>query len=207
MQTVVEVNPKRKRKKDPTIIRVDDAVKITTPKEFVRCGYPMAKNETESIIIEEYGKDIHKIIEKIYKDSTKGSTIDGMVCMPNRMSNIISIAKSKITSELAVIKMYAEKFGGNERKIYTKEIPEYKGLIGRVSSIRFVKTGVRIPSCGGSGYEYEFEPPHLSGIKTHKILSVNFYTMDGAYEKEPPHLLGYWRGIDIEAKNVEKIHY
>lgn len=207
MQLIKEepLKSKRKRKLDPHIIRVDDAVKIITPKSFVRCGYPMCKTDTKLSIIEDYKEDIRSLIIKVYRDST--STGNEFWTLENRgIDNKISIAFDKIVDEMAVIRMYGKKFGGNERKIYTKDEPDYEGQIGRVTSIRYVKTGVRVPSSGGGwGSEYDYEPPYLSNPNTHKILTLSFYRMDGAYEKDPPSLFGFWKDLEIEAIHVEKI--
>jgi len=57
--------PKRKRKLDPKIIRVDDYVRIDNPEMFVRCGYPLSLNDMCKEVEDIFGKVIEDLIYSV----------------------------------------------------------------------------------------------------------------------------------------------
>ena len=105
-----------------------------------------------------------------------------------------------IIDKLAYEYLISHKFGGNERKIYTFTDKRLKGKKAKVDSIKYVKTGIRVPASGGHDYygEYDYEPAHLSEEKTCKILTLSL-----RYEQDNIGAFTEW--IRIEVANVKKI--
>jgi hypothetical protein len=71
--------------------------------------------------------------------------------------------------------LWTKSFGGNERSIFTLEVPEIKDRIFQViCNPQTVCTGLRQP--GHSGYSYEGEwdgyPPYLEDMKSHRIIDI-----------------------------------
>lgn len=163
-------------KKDPKIIRVGDMVKIINPKFFVRCGYPMDFKEAFGFVDRNYNAPIHKLIKEIepVAGPLHGKTFD---------------AYEKIVRVFAYEYMKMNRFGGPERRIYTREIRKQLSETCRVLDIRFVKTGTYVRGA------YE-EPPYLSNEQAHKILMLDCFAIaEGVIEPFD----------EIEVKNVVKI--
>jgi hypothetical protein len=202
------------KKLDPKIIRVGDVVKIVNPLIFIRCGYPLSKNDMKKEIYEHYGK----IIEDLLYSVSRGNVfiqrdVNGLY-PDQQQSNIFPVTNQKldylnneIVDLLAVRRLFAKKFGGTDRTIHTELRSELKDKTASVTNKKNVKTGIRVP---GSSYrssfydpEVECDPPYLSQAKTHKILQIDL----------GDELLKDWKGsgwqykeeIWIETANVEKI--
>lgn len=190
----------RKSKND--VIRKDDVVKIINPEFFIRCGYPMT---------------IRDAIEKIMQDDSQDKK--DLYDFAKRF-NVYAGGRDfrDMTKIVAYGKLKKEGFGGNERKIYTKSIPEAKGINLTVMYKKVVVTGDRIP--GSSAYSdpygyVEAEPPYLSNSKPHNIL----YFYECKYDLSPykNEVVPLFRGelvpfsnddfnfLAIEEKNVEKV--
>ena len=61
-------------------------------------------------------------------------------------------------------------FGGDERKLYTKEIPEFKDQVVQVDYKVTVRTGKRM---GPSGWGEDYEPGYLYDTKSHVLLGFH----------------------------------
>ena len=206
----------RKRKLDPKIIRVNDNVKIVTPESFVRCGYPLCKADLKQGIYEAYGKVIQDLIysagqgNKFIKQNENGGYPGTKRLFGEDFPHPLDI-NNEFIDLLASIQLKAKGFGGNTRGIFTKSYPTIKDKIFRVSHIRFVTTGERIPGSRYRGYwDDECEPPMLINTKTHKILELDLCKKDIDDDFKTKHLktnTAPWieyMSVEIEAKNVEK---
>jgi hypothetical protein len=111
-----------------------------------------------------------------------------------------------ITRALGYAIMNKHRFGGNERKIHTKTVPEIKDLTYRVSKRRVVKTGTRTT-------EYEYDDnggggswSYLSNEKTHVIYTVKpvFYYLPNSWSTDgDKHDIN--SDFEIEKCNIEKV--
>ena len=116
------------RKLDPKIIRVGDTVKIINPQFFVRCGYQLSFEEACEEVKEEYGNRIEKFLQSFNFIATP--RWKDIVSRENKYSQVFD----KVVAILAYSYTKAKKFGGNERKIFTKDLPDYKDKKMRVKT-------------------------------------------------------------------------
>lgn len=186
--------------KRKNIIRVGDHVKIVTPELFVRCGYPLTKQIVkDTLITEEQKQAIWKMLNEF---GIKKQTIDDGTPLldytdalnaDNKFSDILDIMAGNILRE--------KKWGGRERKIYTKRQEELIGKEVVVWDKKVVKTGKYVPSWGGYDYYYggyEYDPAYLSDEKTNVI-----YKISHPLDVDLVHTL---EGLWIEKRCVEKIN-
>jgi len=200
--TIMHIMSKmRKRKLDPNIIRIDDIVRIDNPEMFIRCGYPLCLDDMYGEIEEKFGRVIEDLVHSIefgdefVQRDDKGRWPDGTYKKIG-----ISNSSGRIYQELAYCRLMGKKFGGNERKIFTKNEEELKGKRAKVVDVKIVKTGNRISGSGGyDSYngEYDYEPAYLADQKTHKILQLDI--IDNSF------MSGNW-GMGFESNNIEAIH-
>jgi len=173
------------RKKDPTIIRVDDIVEIVESEFFERCGYPIDIKKQKEIILRNYRETIKEFVNDFpFNSSNISNWNDG--CFERTLI--------KIADALAYNYVYYNNFGGRQRKIYTHSQPDLKGVLMKVYRIKFVKTGLYIP---GSGDHEDYDPAYLSNVETHKILYGWLNVRTGRFTSET---------AMIEAKNVRKVN-
>ena len=190
------------RKLDPKIIRVGDTVKIVNPQFFVRCGYPLSFEDACDIVRREYKEKIASFLDSFGFTRTP-IWFDPIYKEPN--NTLYSQGFDKIVKALAFDYVKAKGFGGRERKIYTKESPDYKGKRMEVEGVRMVQTGVYSPGDRGRTYgygyynEYDYDPPYLVDQKTHKILSLD--PLDAVFFRVGNNIDDY----SIVATNVEKV--
>lgn len=140
-------------------IRRGDVVRIVNPEIFVRCGYPIDYKEESQRIAEEKKLEIELFFHALGLGTPTEEEI-------KRVANAVTYSS-----------LQHKRFGGNERKIYTKRDPELEGLVAEVTDVRLVKTGVRVPGrfySGGYWGEDEYEPPFLDEVKTHRILTLDY---------------------------------
>jgi hypothetical protein len=99
--------------------------------------------------------------------------------------------------------MIARGFGGSERRIYTKELPELRDRITRVVGKRRVVTGDRYPGCGPGYYGDEAEGPSLENQKHHTLIALDLLASEClglvmiAASTDSP--------LEIEQRFVEKV--
>jgi len=205
----------KKSKLDPKIIRIRDRVKIINPEVFIRCGYPLCKADVKEEIYQHYGKFIEDLVYSVSKGNEFLDRNNSSVELFNDENRSDRNANSKIMDALVSIRLVAKKFGGNERKIFTKAYDQLKGKTFYVTGIRFIQTGTYVSGYGGhfSG-DYDYSLPYLSEPKIHKLLTldvcrkeidedfkdklIHIATSNGTKWKE-------YESIEIEACNVEKL--
>ena len=183
------------KKLDPKVFRYGDTVKIINPEFFVRCGYPLTLEDAKERLVSQKQREmICALLNENYcidKIGYAEPTIDDLSFRDVDSHSFYH----KILDEVAYFQLYKARFGGSERKIYTKRLDNLLNHEAVVISKRTVKTGTRV-----NGYYDEDggSPPYLSQEKTHIILTVNVNTT----EKDS------WAGYsteEIEAKNVIKL--
>lgn len=200
----------RKRKLDPKIIRAGDKVKIVNPEVFVRCGYPLCKADLKEEIYQHYGKLIEDIMYSVGKGNKLISRNEESLFPAADI--MIDPFNNKFIDELASIRLRAKKFGGNERKIFTKRYEDLKDKVFYVRGTRFVQTGFYVPGDSSQYYsEYDdFTPPYLDKAKTHKILIIDLTRREidedfrSRTERSRSMFIRY-QLIEIEAIHVEKL--
>ena len=159
---------------------------------FVRCGYPKTLETEEKFVLETYKNDIVSLVKK-------AKAYEAGVHFGILTDEDYSFCANEVARRLAYHRLKNHGFGGNERKIYTKEEPELLNRFFIVHDIRFVKTGEYCKGGWSGSYDGdEYEPAYLSGEKTHKILSIR-----EIYDPNSHKML--FSSYDIEASNVVKI--
>ena len=164
------------------VIRRGDIVRVSKPIFVVRVGYPKCIESETEIVIEKFGKHIDELLGCEETDDIK-ITHDGY-----------GNARIKLARRIAYARLRLNGFGGRERKVYTKELPELKGVTCYVCHIRYAKTGTYYAPWG---YGEDYEPGGLGNQKTHKILMV-YPDSDKSFPDGHAHL-------EIEACNVLKV--
>jgi len=191
----------KKRKLNPKTIRKGDIVEIQNPEVFIRCGYPMCKEDAKKAVTKQFGNLVVDLIKTVRKATTERMKESNLFPSIQPIKCPVGDATvDGILDRLAYEYMKANKFGGNTRKIHTQTDKRLKGKKAKVDSIKFVKTGIRVPASGGHDYygEYDYEPAHLSEEKTCKILTLSL-----RYEQDNIGAFTEW--IRIEVANVKKI--
>jgi len=192
------------RKKDPKIIRVGDTVRIINPEFFIRCGYPMSFKDACRIVEKEHKDRIAEFIRgfDFTTYTNKGSGLLGFPISEEKWEDNRTF--SKIVGALAYEYVRAKRFGGTERKIYTKHCPDYKDKRMTVEYIKFFQTGNYVRGSGESydsyAGEYDYDPSFLEDQKTHKILGL--CPLDAVFFFHPD------KNVDdyiIESIHVEKV--
>ena len=166
---VIDV-PKRKRKLDPSIIRVDDEVKIIIPEAFDRVGYPLTKKK----IIEEMTPDQLRALNTTLINIFGVSLETALYTISNNEpvnDRILDIIAGRILRNRG--------WGGRERKIYTTPIPDFCiGQVTNVLSKKVVKTGKYVPGWSWYDYcgEYDSSPAYLEDEQTHVLYEISVLT-------------------------------
>lgn len=171
-------------------IRVGDRVRVVTPKLFVRCGYPLA---FDAVLTEV--RTNHLAVTEAYLKSVG-------VQMPVTTWKAPPQAVEKVLRAVAYELVRQQGYGGKDRRILTVDKPEWACVTRAVTAVRFVKTGVY--NHGYQDYSGEYQPPHLSNEKTHRILTLagaEWLDDDPIYPQG-----GRWRPVEIEAVNVERVN-
>jgi hypothetical protein len=190
-------SPKKKRirKLDPSIIRLNDNVRIIIPEYFVRCGYPLTKEIVkDTIITKEQKQAIWKMMESFGEYSTNVELIDEMTV---KLSGDGDNTFNDILDKMASVIIRQQGWGGKERKIYTKRDEKLMGLDAHIYSKKVVKTGIYHHGYTSGWEEPEYEPAYLDDEISHVIYETNLYNPDDMLK---PH---YW----FERRCLEKINY
>jgi len=177
--------PATRRQPKTGTIRTLDRVRIVRPAFVVRVGYPLDFRTEADRLAAEKRADIDAFLR------SQGVTLDPYGGMKP--------AVPKIARALAYELCRQAGWGGRERRIYTKELPEFAGREFHVQGVRFVKTGTYTPGGLSGWYGEDQDPPFLSNEQTHRLLLTGLH---GVIRDEP------WAGLDdleIEAANVERI--
>jgi hypothetical protein len=163
------------KKIKPKTVEVGDTVKIIIPDLFIRCGYPMTKEDAINAI----SPKEHSLLHEFLIECKFGLDV-----------------AYKFHPIMAYMILQREGFGGRERKIHTENHPIFKDATGIVIEKKFVRTGEYYGSSGNGTEDYE--PGGLTGACTHVILNL-----DIRYSTE--HITNGYAERWIERKNVELI--
>lgn len=171
------INKNMTRKLNPNIIRVGDWVEIINPEFVIRCGYPLTFEDARNYIKKEFITEINEFKIKLEnKFRPIKNDVNNKFKISLDLNNLIDDKlTNKIVNAIAYDYLRYNRFGGNERKLYIKQVEECKGEICLVSRIKIVKTGKYFsPSGGYDSYsgEYDYEPGGLTNEKTHKLLEI-----------------------------------
>lgn len=187
------LKPKRVKKLDPSIIRVNDHVRVIIPEHFVRCGYPLTKEIVkDTIITKEQKQAIWKMLEAFGEHPTSVELIDNLRVRLSGQGNSIF---DDILDRMSGVVLAQNGWGGKERKIYTKTNNDLMGVYAYIISKKVVKTGIYHHGYTSGWEEPEYEPPYLSQEKSHVIYETNLYNPDD------PFTVHYW----FEKRCLEKI--
>jgi len=183
-------------------IKKGDWVRIINPEFFIRCGYPLCLGDAQEKIKEKHGKRIDDFINKTFESE---SVADYSFNVPNFK---IEQCYDRILMALSRHYVYLNGFGGKERKIYTKNIPEHKDKIYRVAEKSYKVTGHYCAGYSGYSYEgeYDCEPAYLEDQKRRTLLHLSQYTVENwpfqlAFSLEEFDVIE-----DIYVEKVEKGH-
>lgn len=161
------------------IIRRGDIIRVNKPIFVIRIGYPKCIESEAEIVLERFGRQIDELLEcEDVNDIVNGE---------------YGNARMKLAKRIAYARLRLNGFGGRERKIHTKELPELKGVIGYVCCVKYAKTGIYYPPYG---YGEDYEPGGLKDQKTHKVLMI--------YPNTNEPFPGGYNHLQIEACNVFK---
>lgn len=161
---------KRKRKLDESIIRKDDTIRVVIPEIVERVGYPLnIKNIIDSITPEQL-EELSKCLFSIFNISSSFVASDLLNPLDNN-----DLYKDRIINGIARMMIRQRGWGGKNRSIHVKSVPELKDKMFCVLERKTVKTGTYNPSSGsGPDYwgEYDYEPAYLSNEKTHVLYGI-----------------------------------
>ena len=160
---------------------VGESVRVVTPRQFIRCGYPLSIKdvmEREFLAIEEDFKRVFAALENkpvperkpeksdwlldlgVSQGSTASPTVHGMLC-----------------AAIAAYRLENHNFGGEVRRVIENGPGPFEaGQVWKVTAKRFVKTGKRYASRSRQDYrtgEWDYEPGGLEGERTHCVYSVS----------------------------------
>lgn len=161
-------------RKRSEVIREDDLVQVVTPRFVVRVGYPKSLQDYERELQE--SQQVQDALDALFKLAT-GRTQR----FPERIVGAgpeKHRSRERVERELAYLRAVAKGFGGNERSIHWKEIPELEGVQARVVGVRTAYTGERYEGGMSGPYDcQEYEPAGLADPKAHRILRLELREM------------------------------
>jgi hypothetical protein len=143
-------------------------VRIINPEFFVRCGYPETIDSATKKFLEWCDQNGDSAKERLNK------------AFPFLGFNIFDSINEFDPIIRALAKEYNKKvlkFGGRERKIYTKRIEKLKGAEMVISEFKrplIKKTGVYQPACNYKNWMAydDYKPAELKDVKTHVFYPV-----------------------------------
>lgn len=164
------------------VFREGDAVRVVTPMFVMRVGYPKSLEDYESEVDAQVG---HQVNDLILAAGGQPFVRGRRFNVPDEPTKI----RRRILSELAHARAVADGFGGSERSLHFKEVPEMAGRTCVVSRLRTVKTGTYYPASVSGGYEdYDWEPGGLMDEKTHRLAELCSTGLSGEFEIPVYHL-------------------
>jgi hypothetical protein len=165
--------PTDSKKRD--IIRLNDRVRIVIPQVVTRVGYPKAVGD----YLEEARVKLGPVIMAEFA---------GKHC-PER-------ALDRIYQQFAYALAKADGFGGRDRTLHLKEVPDLLGQEFNVSGVRMVQTGTYYPpSYSSSYYGDDYEPGGLMDMKARRLVSGFWLGFQTIYETVP----------EIPVEHLEKV--
>lgn len=165
--------------------RIGEFVKIVTPKEFVRCGYPLSIKDVMNQQFEEIEKDCQRMfaalenkpisVESLKMETGAKSFFSIPVIQVAEVSNMSATVHGMLCAAIAAYRLEQQNYGGNVRVIVEQDGPFEVGQLWVVTGKRLVKTGKRYPSSNYYSFysgEYDYEPGGLENEQTHCVYSV-----------------------------------
>ncbi len=126
-----------------------DIVRVDTPLLVVRVGYPLGLADVR--------EEACLLLQRLTPE---------IGCLDYREGR-------KIRRALEYILLKRKGYGGDKRSIHTTYHGAWKHAEATVERIRYAKTGIYTPGCGGSSNDSgDYDPPYLGDEKTHRILSL-----------------------------------
>ncbi len=162
-------------------------VRIVTPKQFVRCGYPLSIKDVMSRDFEEIDKECVKLFSALENRPVPVVEPEnsewGFTSLMDNIPTMSATVHGMLCCAIAAYRLENEGFGGSVRSIVEADGVFEKGQLWTVVSKRFVKTGTRY-----SGHSYqnsytgenEYEPGGLEDEKTHCVYTVRQF--NGKYK-------------------------
>jgi hypothetical protein len=189
---------KRVRKLDSSIIRVGDEIKIIIPEAFDRVGYPLTRKK---IIGEMTPEQLQALNDCLIKTFDIGIDIETNLCTVLNNEPV----HDKIIDTIASRILRKREWGGDDRKIYAKPIPDF--CIGQVSNVlskKVVKTGKYIPGWNRYDYwgEYDSSPAYLENEKTHVLYQMMVLT-----DCNPDGCIKWYKEMYFEKRCIQKVTY
>ena len=157
---------------------IGEQVRIVTPKEFVRCGYPL----TIKLVMEQQFEDIEKDCARMFaalekkpappeEPPTETEYAFGFTAVPvSGCSNMSATVHGMLCAAIAAYRLEQQNFGGNIRSITERDWPFEYDQPWLVTKKSLVKTGKRYPA--SSYREDDYEPGGLENEQTHCVYSV-----------------------------------
>jgi len=168
------------------LLRVGDKARIVVPKFVIRVGYPK--------VIEDYlpqvdavDADLLALLEKLI---ISGDKRDYLRLMPSRMLEHRVV--KRIKHDLSYLLARKDGFGGRQRTLFHREIPEAAGEVVEVIGLRTALTGTYFPP---QSYDDDWEPGGLDNEKRHRLARVG-WLRSGFFKPED------W----IEVTSLERVH-
>ena len=162
---------------------IGDYVRVVTPKQFVRCGYPLSIRDIMIRDCREIEADFERVFaaleNRTLPEPLPESTQEKLDWIFDFKSTVHSSTSATVhgmlCSAIAAYRLEKENFGGNVRSIVEIDGVFEQGQIWKVVSKKFVKTGTRF-----SGHVYQdswtresdYEPGGLDDEKTHCVYTV-----------------------------------
>ena len=165
---------------------IGEFVKIVTPKEFVRCGYPLTIKLVMEQQFEEIEKDCARMFAALEHRPVPLETVPPpedklnfgfSVLAVKESSNMSATVHGMLCAAIAAYRLEQQNYGGNTRVIVERDGPFEVGQRVLVTGKRCIKTGKRFPSRGyRSSYdgEYDLESGGLDDVQTHCVYSFTF---------------------------------
>jgi len=157
---------------------IGEFVKIVTPKEFVRCGYPLTIKLVMEQQFEEIEKDCARMFAALEKKlappeepPTETEFAFGFTAVPvSGCSNMSATVHGMLCAAIAAYRLEQQNFGGSIRSITERDGVCYPGDTVTVIKKSLVKTGKRYPA--SSYREDDYEPGGLENEQTHCMYTV-----------------------------------
>lgn len=152
--------------------KIGERIKIIVPEFFVRCGYPMTMEMARQEVEDKWHGEIVGFLDKL----GFGPVGVGYPGYAQAYEGVIRSLASGLLNK--------QRFGGPERKIHTRRIPELEGETCWVSGLKYVKTGYYTASSWSGPYSDEdYEPAYLADQKTHRIVMTSLvnYSLDSLW--------------------------
>ena len=153
------VQPSAKGRRSATA-SVGELVHVVEPKLFVRCGYPLTR---EDVLLKRRDE-----VEKLMLAAKDA------LALPDSSANDARVQLQLENLAVTAI-LVREGFGGRERAIFEDDAAELKGAVARVLRKFVVATGTYHPASGGYSYstgEYDWEPAYIWPQRRHVIYDL-----------------------------------